>query len=67
MPAAVARARPAAPGRFEITTAMRALSSPARDRLDERLQVAAATGNQHGDARRARAAVTGPVAGRGHR
>ena len=37
-------------GRFEMTTAMRASSRPSLDRLDQRLQIAAASGDQ--DAKR---------------
>ena len=46
MPAARARARPGGVGRFEIDDAIVASSAPRRDRVDDRLQIAAAAGDQ---------------------
>ena len=51
MPAARARSRPAASGLFEMTTAIRASSAAGSDRVDERLQVAAAARDQDAEQR----------------
>ena len=55
-----ARRRPA---RFEMTTAMRAVELAARDRVDQRLKIAAAAGDQHADRRRLVARATAALTG----
>ena len=49
MPASRARTSPAAPARFEMTTATVASRCPRGDRVEDGLKVAAAAGDEDGE------------------